>query len=95
MESQTAQQTVVDSQTLDRFKDEIQQEMSQVLKNSNLSKILEKYDISAEKVLKFQCSIDLDQTKSLDTNPSLTIPGNHIVLKDCWSVQLQTWVPCG
>ncbi|MBH8572809.1 hypothetical protein I8752_07220 [Nostocaceae cyanobacterium CENA369] len=95
MESQTSQQIVVDSQTLDRFKDEIQQEISEALKNSNISKVLgEKYGISSEEnVLKIQCSIQINQSSLSETNHSLQIPGKHIVLLDCM-LPNGTVIPC-
>ncbi|MGF1938273.1 MAG: hypothetical protein RM347_028595 [Nostoc sp. ChiQUE02] len=66
MESQTVQPTVIDDHTLQLLKDEIKQEMLNILSNSNLSKVLEKYGISAQDVFKLQYTLDLNQHQSND-----------------------------
>ncbi|MHC0066464.1 hypothetical protein ACWATR_26700 [Nostoc sp. UIC 10890] len=68
MESQTAQSIVIDDHTLQQLQDEIKQEMLNLLSNSNLSKILEKYGIPAQDVLKLQYTLDLNQLQSNDVD---------------------------
>ncbi|MDZ7965121.1 MAG: hypothetical protein RM368_09105 [Nostoc sp. DedSLP03] len=61
-------QTVIDAETLQQIQDEIQQEISEILENSNFHKVLEKYSISGNKILKikFQCSIDKNKIQHAD-----------------------------
>ncbi|OYD94657.1 hypothetical protein CDG76_14770 [Nostoc sp. 'Peltigera membranacea cyanobiont' 210A] len=61
MEPQTSQQTAIDSESLQNLQKEIQQEFIKNLKKANFGEILEKYGISEEKILKFQCIIDLNK----------------------------------
>ncbi|WP_334929002.1 hypothetical protein [Nostoc sp.] len=83
MESQTSQQASLDSQTLEQLQDEIRQEMREIIQNSKLTKVLEKYGISKKNALKIECSINLTKTQLNDTNCSFLIPGKHIVLATC------------
>ncbi|MEH2337197.1 hypothetical protein [Nostoc sp.] len=94
MESQTVQPTVIDAQTLYLLKDEIKQEISERLKNSNLSKVLEKYGISGDDVLQVKCNIDLTKIQVRDTNSSLLIPGKHVELWACLCKGEITDCPC-
>ena len=64
MDPQSLQQIVIDSQTLQQLQDEIQEEMRETLKNSNLDKILEKYGISGDNILTFQISTDLSNIQA-------------------------------
>ncbi|MEH2390478.1 MAG: hypothetical protein V7K21_01990 [Nostoc sp.] len=66
MESQTSQQAVIEPQKLQHLQDEIQQEISKILNNSNLSNVLEKYGILKDKILTIQYSIDLSKMQSND-----------------------------
>ncbi|MEH2313214.1 MAG: hypothetical protein V7K35_17840 [Nostoc sp.] len=94
MESQKAQPKVLDSEALKQLGDEIKREIRDSLKNSNLSKVLEKYNISRDDVLEIQCSIDPTKLPGGDTNHSLLIPGKHIVLLDCWCAGHIDDCPC-
>ncbi|MDZ8070476.1 MAG: hypothetical protein RMY64_33525 [Nostoc sp. DedQUE08] len=69
MESQTGQSTVIDAEILQQIQNEIQQEISEILENSNFHKVLEKYSISGDKILKikFQCSIDINKIQHGNT----------------------------
>jgi hypothetical protein len=60
-DSQTLQSTTTDSGNLRKLPDEIIQEIDNLLNNSKLGKLLEKYNVSKEAVIKFQCSIDLSK----------------------------------
>ncbi len=66
MQSQTSQQTVIDPQKLQELEDEIKNELNNILNNSNFSKIVKKYGISGQEILKVQCILDLTQIKSSD-----------------------------
>ncbi len=90
MESQTVQSTVIDAQTLQQLQDEIQQEMREMMKNSNLSNVLEKYSISGENIFEVNCTLDLAKIQNSDAvgkqkvqNFAAVIPHNKIVLKGC------------
>lgn len=74
MDSQPVQPTVIDAQKLDLLKEEIKQEITETLKNSNLSKLIEKYGISGDDVLQVKYNIDLTKIQVRDMN-SLLIPG--------------------
>ncbi len=84
MESQTSQPTVIDPQTLQQLEEEIKQEMREILKNSNLSKVLEKYGISEKKVLEIQCSIDITKNQVSQTNSLLAISVPRKFRFNCW-----------
>ncbi|MEH2400104.1 hypothetical protein [Nostoc sp.] len=94
MDSQSVQPTVIDAQTLDLLKDEIKQEISERLKNSNLSKLLDKYGISGDDVLQVKCNIDLTKFQVIDTNNSLLIPGKFIEVLACLCNGHITDCPC-
>jgi hypothetical protein len=66
MESQTVQLTVIDAQTLQQLEDEIKNELTNILKNSNFGGLLEKYGISGQNILKVQCLLDLNQIEVSD-----------------------------
>ncbi|MEH2441200.1 hypothetical protein [Nostoc sp.] len=66
MESPTVQSTVIDDRTLQELKNEIKQEMQNIVSNSNLRNVLEKYGIPAQDVLKLECTLDLNQLQSND-----------------------------
>lgn len=67
-----------------QLEDEIKQEMREILKNSNLSKVLEKYGISEKKVLEIQCSIDLTKNQVDQTNSLLAISVPRKFRFNCW-----------
>ncbi|MFN6472522.1 MAG: hypothetical protein RMY36_023015 [Nostoc sp. SerVER01] len=69
MTSQTSQKAVNDSETLQQLEEKIEQEMREILKNSNLRTLLEENGISKDKIIKinFECNIELAQTISTDT----------------------------
>ncbi|MCC5649796.1 hypothetical protein LC609_08050 [Nostoc sp. XA013] len=69
MASQTSQQAVIDSETLERLKEKIQQEIIEILKNSNFRTLLEENGISKDRVMKIklECNIELAQIPSTDT----------------------------
>ncbi|MEH2300219.1 MAG: hypothetical protein V7K88_14715 [Nostoc sp.] len=68
MKFKTVEPTVIDTETLQQVQNDIQQEISEILENSNFHKVLEKYSISGDKVLKikFQCSIDINKIQNGD-----------------------------
>ncbi|BAZ52303.1 hypothetical protein NIES4103_49630 [Nostoc sp. NIES-4103] len=82
MESPTLQPTAFDLQKLQELEDEIKQELSEVLKNSKLGQLMEKYGIS-EKILEIECGIDLSKIKVVDMPPSLTISNKRTFLSGC------------
>ena len=103
MESQTSPQALIDPQKLQQLQDEIQQEMHEILKNANFSKILKNYDISTQEVLQFQYTLDLTKLQSSDVAGdeqvakfSLLIPGPQIRLSrcTCWSKDINDFVNC-
>ena len=57
----------MDSEKKQLLQDEILQEMRESLKNSNFGKVLEKYGISRDTGLKFQCILDLTKIQLSDT----------------------------
>lgn len=91
MESQTVQQTVLDTQTLQQLKEEVKQAISESLKNSSVNKVFEKYGISEDRVLKFQCHIDLSNNQQSNTVEDNQLQGFisavpedlHVLLLDC------------
>ncbi|MEH2148669.1 hypothetical protein [Nostoc sp.] len=68
MDSQTVQPIVIDAQTLQQLEDEIKNELSNILKNSNFGEVLEKYGISGQNILKLQCLLDLTQIEVSDAD---------------------------
>ena len=93
MDSQKLQPTVIDSQTLDLLKDEIKQEISERLKNSNLNKLLEKHGILKDDI-QVKCDIDLTKIQIRDTNPSLLMPGKRVEVWVCLCNNKMTDCPC-
>ncbi len=90
MDSQTVQPIVINDQTLQQVQDEIQQEMREIIKNSNLNNVLEKYGISGENILEVHCNLNLDKIQNshiVDNqkvhNLAAAIPRNKIILKGC------------
>ncbi|YAF94308.1 MAG: hypothetical protein AB3A66_17070 [Nodularia sp. CChRGM 3473] len=67
MESQASQQTVLDSEIEQQLHTEIQQAIREGLKNSNLSKVLEKYGILSDQILSLEYSIDISKLEASDT----------------------------
>ncbi|BDI16140.1 hypothetical protein ANSO36C_19420 [Nostoc cf. commune SO-36] len=61
MKSQTSQQAVIESETLERVEEKIQQEIMEILKISNFRTLLEENGISKDRVLKIklECHIEL------------------------------------
>jgi hypothetical protein len=57
---------VMNDRKLQQLEAEIQQELSESLKDSNFGKVLKKYGILGKNVLKFQCIIDLSQLQPSD-----------------------------
>ncbi|MEH1773710.1 hypothetical protein [Nostoc sp.] len=66
MDSQTVQSIVIDAQTLQQLEDEIKNELSNILKDSNFGEVLEKYGILGQNILKVQCLLDLTQIEVND-----------------------------
>ncbi|MCC5646463.1 hypothetical protein LC607_26815 [Nostoc sp. CHAB 5824] len=68
MTSQTSQQAVIESETLERLEEKIQQEIIEILKNSNFRTLLEENGISKDRVLKIklECNIELAPIPSTD-----------------------------
>lgn len=80
----------MDTQKLNQLKDQIKLQMSEILNNSNFSKLTEDYGILEKGALKFkfQCSIDLTKIEFSDRDSLETIPVQQIVEVDCiWCVQ--------
>ncbi|MEH2237095.1 hypothetical protein [Nostoc sp.] len=94
MESKIVQPTVIDAQKLDLLKDEIKQEISERLKNSDLSKLLEKYGISGNDILQVKCDIDLTKIQIRDASPSLLMPGKRVEVWVCLCKGEMTDCPC-
>ncbi len=87
MSNQTAQPIVLDSEQLKQLKDEIDQEMHDILNNTNLRKVLGKYGLSQEEVLTIEYSIDTSKIQLSDAVPNQqfnqSVPadlGKHIQL---------------
>jgi hypothetical protein len=102
MESQTVQPIVIDDHTLQQLKDEIKQEMCEIVNNANFSQILAKYGILRPEVLQFEYRIDLNKLKSSDPEED-NESQNFLVstLQDCsnctctcWARNLKKWIPC-
>ncbi|MBN3896290.1 MAG: hypothetical protein HWQ41_13795 [Nostoc sp. NOS(2021)] len=68
MESQTSQLTILNAQTLQQLEDEIKNELSHILKNSNFGEVLNKYGISGQNILKVQCLLDFTQIEVSDAD---------------------------
>ncbi|UKO99075.1 hypothetical protein [Nostoc sp. UHCC 0870] len=68
MSSNNLPETVLDSQTLKQVENEIKQELIEVLNQSKLSKVLEKYGISKSEVLKINYTLDLNKLQSTDVS---------------------------
>ncbi|MEH1850731.1 MAG: hypothetical protein V7L11_03355 [Nostoc sp.] len=75
MEPQTSQQAVLDSQKLEQLKDEIKQEISEILNKSNLRNLLDKYGVLIENILTIQYTIDLSKVESSDVVVEPQHPG--------------------
>ncbi|MFN6515662.1 MAG: hypothetical protein RMY29_014370 [Nostoc sp. CreGUA01] len=58
----------MDSQTLEQLQNDIEQKLSESLKNADLQTVLEKYGILEDRVLKvqWQCNLDLNKINSSD-----------------------------
>ncbi|MBC1275061.1 hypothetical protein GNF10_03470 [Nostoc sp. UCD121] len=103
MESPTSQQAVIDPQELQQLQDELQQEISESINNSNLSKILEKHGISKNNnfEIRFQCSIEVTQIQSNNINIERQaqgflqpIPAKRVMQMFCCMDRLGRCVPC-
>jgi len=108
MDSKTVQPTVIDATRLQQLKDELQQEMCEIVNNANFSKILEKYGILRQEVLQFEYKLDLNKLQSSDSdednesqNFSLAALDVNITMQDCsnctctcWARNLKKWIPC-
>ncbi|MDZ8241458.1 MAG: hypothetical protein RMZ69_30590 [Nostoc sp. ChiQUE01a] len=68
MTSQTSEQTVKNPENLQQLEEKIEQEMREILKNSNLRTLLEDNGISKDRVLKIklECNIELTPIPSTD-----------------------------
>ncbi|MBD2770572.1 hypothetical protein [Iningainema tapete] len=80
----------MNSETIQQLQDEIYQEMSERLKNANFDKVLEKYGISGDNILKFQATLDLTKIQFSDAvgnqqvkDLTRAIPGQKLVIKNC------------
>jgi hypothetical protein len=73
MTSETSQPITIDTPTLKQLQEEIQQEMKDILNNSKLSKLLEKYGISGQEIVTVQCLLDLTkiQINDIDGDPQV------------------------
>ncbi|BAZ09779.1 hypothetical protein NIES4071_15890 [Calothrix sp. NIES-4071] len=58
----------MNSEQLQRLQDEMNQELQEILNDSKFAELLEKYELLGDKVLKFQCVLDLTKLKSHDVN---------------------------
>lgn len=67
-ESEKLNLKVINSQRLQQLQEDINKEIRQLLKNSNLSQTLKKYGLSGQKILKVQCSLDITQFISGDSS---------------------------
>lgn len=92
MESQTVYPTAIDAQTLQQLEDEIHQEINEILNNSNIRNVLEKYGILEDNILTIEYSIDLSKIHSSnvikDQQHQKSLPealGKNKQLK-CWVV---------
>ncbi|MDZ8134081.1 MAG: hypothetical protein V7K53_02295 [Nostoc sp.] len=108
MESKTLQSIVIDDHTLQQLKDELKQEMCEIVNNANFSQILSKYGILRQEVLQFEYRIDLNKLQSSDPeednegrNSSLATLDMNISMQDCpnctctcWASNLKKWIPC-
>ncbi|MBC1236711.1 hypothetical protein [Nostoc sp. 2RC] len=103
MESQTPQPTLTDPQTLQQLQDEIQQEVRESLKKANFRKILEKYGISSQEIIKFQWTLDLTKLQSNQANEAQhlqkflgLLPNKriHLSVCTCWSEDEGKLVDC-
>lgn len=102
METQTVEPTVIDAYTLQQLKDEIQQEMCEIVNNANFGQILAKYGILRQEVLQFEFRIDLNKLQSSD--PEEGNESQNILLTTlqdcpnctctCWASNLKKWIPC-
>lgn len=61
-----SQRKIMNSEKLKELQDELNNEMHEILKDSKFGKILEKYDMLGDRVLKFKCVLDLTKAKSHD-----------------------------
>ncbi len=102
MESKTLQPRVIDNHTLQQLKDEIHQEMCEIVNNANFSQILAKYGILRQEVLQFEYRIDLNKLQFSDPEESketqnfllATLQGCPNGTCTCWDKDLKKWVPC-
>jgi len=106
MNSQNLQSIVIDDRTLQQLKDEIQQEMCNMVNNANFNKILSKYGILKPEVLQFEYRIDLNKLESSD--PEEDNEDQNLILKTlegcpictsnctctCWCRSLKQWIAC-
>jgi hypothetical protein len=87
---------------LQQLQEEIKQEMAESIKNSNFGKLFEKYGMSGDDIVKFQCIIDLTKIESTDavTNHEIkdalrAIPAKELVIADCcWYTSCFCCRPC-
>ena len=68
METQSSQPKVIDAQTLQQLEEEIKNELSNILKNSNFGEVLTKYGILGQEILKVQCLLDLTKIEVSDAD---------------------------
>jgi|UPI00036B78EE hypothetical protein len=76
----------MNSEKLQQLKDEIAQELQSLLRNSNFGKLLQKYGISGENVLRVDYTLDLAQIKFSDASDAEkinTIADSQIKIASC------------
>lgn len=56
----------MNSEQLQKLQDEMNQEMQEILTDSKFGQLLEKYGILGDRVLKFQCLLDLNKLNDIN-----------------------------
>lgn len=91
----------MNSQNTQQLTNDIQNESSEELKNSEVAIASENNPISEDNSLDLQSSIDPNQIESNNAglyqqakDLSQVMPGKRNLLATCWSEKLQDWVRC-
>jgi hypothetical protein len=100
MTFQPSESRPIDAETLKQLKSEIQQEVRASLKNVDFGNLLQKYGISGDDILQFECNLDLTKVSLSSTLDSLGEAlgsklnlGKYNLLVDCWCPRIGV-CPC-
>jgi hypothetical protein len=94
-------QPVLDSQTIEKLQNEIEQKLGESLQNADLHSVLEKYGILEDRVLRihWQCNLDPNQLQSNDAvdeqQPNALLPATQkLLVPEIVLLKKSLCIPC-